>query len=118
MANWQFTLELGDVYHEGKEIHELAGIVAERVKALVAEVRSRRALTLIPKDTYEEMADELENNILPMFEEVRDDASMDVEDFDSAMEDLYDWADTSLDGKWGGKKMCWVNTFAPMKKEE
>lgn len=34
----------------------------------------------------------------------------DVEVFDSAMYDLYEWADTALDENWNGKKMCWVKT--------
>ena len=35
----------------------------------------------------------------------------DDEFFDYVMSDLYDWGDTSLDNKFGGVKMCWINTL-------
>jgi hypothetical protein len=113
MANWQFKLELGDAwqaYDEDKNVQKLAGTVAERIKALVPKIKD------VITPTYRGMAGVLEKDILPMFEEIRDDESMDVNDFDHALCNLYDWAYTSLDGRWGGRKMCWVDTLkAPAK---
>jgi len=31
---------------------------------------------------------------------------IDVDEFDELMSRLYDWADTSLDKHWNGKKLC------------
>jgi hypothetical protein len=113
MANWQFKLELGDAwqaYDEDENVQKLAGTVAERIKALVPSIKR------VPTPTYRRMAGVLEKDILPMFEEVRDDESMGVEDFDSALENLYDWADTRLDNEWNGRAMCWIDTLkAPAK---
>lgn len=106
MANWQFRLEFGDFWHDDDiPLYVKAEIVATRCKALLPDIRSRR------QSIYLEMATELERNIIPFFEELAEEESDSVEDFDDALNDLYDWADTPLDDRWAGKKMCWVNTF-------
>ena len=119
MAKWQFTLELGDFYHlygvdgDGEiTLFELSQKVANKITELIPQLRKLH-LTMICND----MADDLENDILPLFEEIAEIEDEDVENFDYAMEQLYDWADTALDDNWGGKKMCWVNTFKVGKNE-
>lgn len=124
MAKWQFTLELGDFYHDydpdgegGITLVELSQKVADKIKDLVIEIRksSDKNTLKVRNQAFAEkisdMVDDLENDVLPMFEELVETENEDVEDFDYAMETLYDWADVALDNEWSGKKMCWVNTF-------
>lgn len=119
MADWQFKLEFKDLW-KGEEAGELSLIdvtkgVVERIGKLLPEIRARAARTVsadaLLASTLEDMADELENDALPMFEELVETENEDTEDFDLALEVLYDWADSPLDNNFGGKKMCWINTF-------
>lgn len=99
MANWIYKLELKDLWKqrdEGKiSISELARIVAGRIEKA----------TFFKIKTNEEALRE----IVMDFE----DCSDDVDEFDSILEQLYDWADTPLCTPIGEmqRKMCWVNTF-------
>lgn len=63
-----------------------------------------------------------DNTILDLIEEfeyLKDDLEMNnfknkkdfQDDFNYLFNDLYDWADISLDGKFGSKKNCWIETF-------
>lgn len=38
-------------------------------------------------------------------------ADADTDIFNELWERIYDWADQSLDGKFAGKKVCWIKTF-------
>jgi len=116
MARWQFTLELGEFYHKYSPdgdgeitLSELAGKVAEKIKELaprIIKLAKRRTI-------YWGLGEELENEILPLFEEIAENCGDDdIEDFNYAMEQLYDWADIKLDNEWNGKRVCWVDTFS------
>lgn len=110
MANWQFKLEFSDLW-KGYADDELSLVdmskgIVERTKALLPEILKRE------DEIYLEMANELENEVIPMFEALVEEKNEDTEDFDFALYYLYEWADTSLDNnRLGGKKMCWVNTI-------
>lgn len=119
MADWQFKLEFKEFWQDDEiALFDKSQKVVDGIKALLSDIRKQadsisdhfKAFKQL-KESYMDMADELENDILPMFEALVETESEDVEDFDYALEALYEWADTSLDNKWGGKKMCWVNTF-------
>lgn len=118
MADWQFRLDLKDAWKkaENDEINtvELSKIIVERIKALVVEIRERSkskdAVERFLARDFPRMATNLEKDVLVFFEEIVDAENDDTELFDYAMSELYDWADTSLDDKWGGRKMCWVST--------
>lgn len=106
MADWQFKLEFKDFWHDDElALVDRSKTVVERIKALLPEIRKRE------DEIYQDLADELENEVLPMFEELVEVECEDTEEFDTALYYLYEWADTPLDDRWGGKKMCWVNTF-------
>jgi len=103
MANWQMTLDFSqsrNYFREGKiTIVDLAKVVEEEINKNLS----------IARVIDEDLADELECDILPLFEDFGyPEAELTVEDFDNALSSLYDWGDTPLDDKWGGKKMCWV----------
>lgn len=100
MANWITKLRVGDVYHADLPIPELAGVMAKRLKAVDLPV-------WVPLYLVEQCRD-----IVEEFESLAGDPTGNVEDFDGVMEQLYDWADTPLDGQWNGRKLCWVDTLA------
>lgn len=105
MAKWQFTLDFKPFWKKTSP-HIAAGLIAIDIKALLPKIRERKA------EIYQDMAAELEDEILPLFEELAEhEEDDDVELFDSAMYALYEWADTSLDNQFGGRKMCWVSTI-------
>lgn len=102
MAQWQMKLNFSEAkarYLSGK------CTLAELATATVFEIKNKVPAA---KRIDESMGEELENDILPLFEDIVESESEDVDSYDSALESLYDWADTSLDNKFGGKKMCWV----------
>lgn len=113
MADWQFTLNLKDVWKK-ISVDETAKIAVERIRELLPKIRRQANTVLLYDtsltDTLADLADELENEVLPLFEDVVEVGENDVEMFDNAMYNLYEWADTSLDNEWEGKKMCWVST--------
>ena len=117
MANWAYKVDFKKFYHEYPDelsIQEVAEKIVESLNTLLEEIRKEPELRIDIHGAYRpeflDMADDLENDILPMFEELAENEDADEEDFDYVMSDLYDWGDTSLDNKFGGVKMCWINT--------
>jgi len=114
MANWQYRINFTDsreAYDKDGDLQKMALAHVIKIKELIESVKKDL------RRTIREMAKELENEILPMFEEVAENEDMDVDDYDNALECLYDWADTPLDRQWAGKKMCWVETMLKEKIE-
>ena len=110
MSKWQYKLDLKESREQYEKDDNLFALCAAHV------VKIKELIELVRKDhrkTIREMADSLENDVLPYFEEIAEnpDSEYDVEDYDSALTNLYDWADTPLDRNWAGMKMCWVETF-------
>lgn len=103
MAQWQFTLDLQKEYqqYEAAEITmaELSKVIAEKLRLMRHEVFKKYRDESYVYD-LDEIIDSFED-----FAETKDD---DVKLFDHNMEDLYDWGDTRLDNKFGGKAMCWI----------
>ena len=95
MADWQRTLMLKDVW-ETRDHHKIAAAIADRLPKL---------------RPFDEYLDSTRDDIAEEFKSIAEDASSDACDFDEAMRQLYNWADTKLDDKWDGKKVCWVQTF-------
>ena len=105
MANWQMVLDVSDFwdkYPEELRLHELAGKLIERLNKLRPEVESG-----FPEWLYEF------DNCMEDFEIFAEDDTMDyeIEEFDYRLSNLYDWADTSLDSEFGGRKLCWIKSF-------
>lgn len=101
MAKWQRHLRMQPEWGQAQEdeltIQELAGVVAKRL----------RALRPFAEEHIEEKRDELAEE----FEWIAKSPDADREDFDSWMEELYDWGDTRLDADWNGKKVCWIDAI-------
>jgi len=99
MSDCQRILNLKPHYEETRNTlnyQGLSGVVATKLKTL--------------KPFGIDYVDEEILEIIEMFEHDSRDESLNVDGFNSAMSILYDWADQSLDGKIGGKKLCWVQT--------
>lgn len=104
MANWQMRLD----FSQAKRDYQEELITIKQVAQIVVKELNDKLQTA--KDIDLELGEELEDDILPYFEEIAegDEKYYNVHDFDNALEMLYDWADISLDNRFGGKKMCWV----------
>lgn len=101
MANWQLHLKMQPEWSmalEGEITHqELAGTIAKRLKEL--------------RDIGSARADRERVEIADDFEALSTDPWSDEDDFDHLMDMLYDWGDMSLDDKWNGRKVCWIDTI-------
>jgi hypothetical protein len=101
MADWQRTLDLADLWQAEANgemtTSEVAAKLAERLKAL--------------KPFGVESVDSERDDLVEEFTSMGEDPETDSDDFNYVMDQLYDWADTSLDGRVGGKKVCWIKTF-------
>lgn len=98
MANWILTLRVGDdrlAFEKGKI--DLKELTARYAKEL------RRKVDYVRRAWGDDLADDAED-IAHDFEKMVET----VEEFDDALERLYNWADTTLDVSWPRKKLCWV----------
>ena len=102
MANWQLRIDFSETtksYRAGEiTLQQLAREVARQLTGKLEAA----------KRTGGDYAREELEIVRDLFEEIANDDTMSVDDYDNALEQLYDWGDTSLDGKFGGMKMCWI----------
>lgn len=106
MADWQRTLNLLPEWRSAQDgeitPQLMAGVIASRL----------RQLESFGDPTGLDYGRE---EIAERFDEFSSDPGADAEDFDEIMADLYDWADTPLNGHGGKvfscKKACWIKTF-------
>ena len=100
MANWIRTLDIRDAWKQANEheipVFKLASVVADRL--------SKQAP--IP----DEHAENLRQELIDDFQALAEDECDSFEEFNYYMNDLYNWGDISLDGKFNGKKVCWIAT--------
>ena len=90
MSNWQNTLNFKSFWDKEMPIEDKAGMVCNEIGRVFPD----------PGTTIEKIYEEF-NSINS------------VEEFNLALEQLYDWADQEVPpyGKWPQNKMCWVETF-------
>ena len=102
MSNWQFELDFIDLwasFKEDKLTSSQVGIeVAKKLRTLLPKLRKG----LLNQDYIKEL-----DNIAIGFDNIED-----MEDFDNVLEQLYDWADTSLPTPKGQmqRNICWIKT--------
>lgn len=98
MSDWQRKLDFSaytEKYNEGElSIQEFAKIVVEKLKCL--------------KKFNNDYVDYKKEEIIEEFLTLAEDEDSEEDEFNYAMQFLYDWGDISLDGKFGGKKVCWI----------
>ena len=102
MANWQRTLDISESWNKEDSV-SLTGI-----QTLAKEIATK--LTNLATFTNEEIELEKED-IIDAFNDLSKDKEANLCSFNSLMDELYNWADTPLDNKLGGKKVCWIKTF-------
>ncbi len=99
MSQWMRTLDISKEWQEAKDgsitPKQLATVIANKLSGL-----SSLAALNVESDWEKE-------DLIEAFRDFSPDDSKDS--FDSLMEELYDWADISLDGQYIGKrKVCWI----------
>ncbi len=101
MAQWQRIIDVSSsfaLYKQGE------GTVQEIAKEVVLKLKSL-------KEFGNEYIDQQKQDVIESFEFIAEDEESDEDEFNYAFEALYDWGDISLDGVFGGKKVCWIKTF-------
>lgn len=109
MAQWQLKIDLSTEHkaYEDDTITEdkLGPLVATKLKEFRPEVEKAK----FAGESYQGVT-----TILEMFDEITQAFSEadDIELYDQALEDLYDWGDFELDNDtvWG-KKVAWIDTI-------
>jgi len=104
MTDWQLKIDLSDFWHKYPDELTLQEIAIKLVFVL-------ENFKKIVKKRFPDYLESFEE-IIDNFQAFAEDESLDDPDnFDDALEDLYDWADTHLDERpFGGKKLCWIST--------
>jgi hypothetical protein len=104
MAQWQRHLRLQPEWSKAQEdeisVQELAGVIAERL------------LALQPFTGRDEWVESERIDLADEFAAISREASIDEEEFDGWMSQLYNWGDTALDSHWNGRKVCWIDTMS------
>lgn len=103
MANWVRKIKLNPWWDQAKDGTVSIQILADKIAAKLA------ALPVFVEDDINFARDEL----VDQFKSIASDPFAGRDDFDSIMDELYDWGDTSLDGsQWMGRKVCWIDTMS------
>lgn len=108
MANWLTVLPLKDIWEGPRtgrmSVADLAGMVADRLEAL-----------RLPRECTEEQVLELRQRkdaLIESFRALARGQNTSLQAFDLVMCDLYDWADTPINGHGPySTRLCWVNTL-------
>lgn len=110
MSEWQYELDVKKSWKEALEkkitIMELSEIMFHKLEKLEQKINLNQK---IPSHINDDLGD-----IISEFEDISLDYGEKEEDltsyFNDCMQQLYDWADMSLDDNFGGKKICWIGT--------
>jgi hypothetical protein len=107
MANWQYTLNIKEIWQKGIENKvtsvELAKVVVEKLKELRPKLLSRFGENSFVCSEQDALIVDFEEHI----EEGVDDDDC----FNDIFSRLYDWADINLTPEvWPPQKLCWVKT--------
>lgn len=101
MVEWNHTLRIGDIWKsaDDREItpQETARRIADRLSALKVS---------------DDFADDREC-VVECFMDVAETPDATFDDFDVAMDALYDWGDIRLSDGWPGKRLCWIDRILP-----
>ena len=95
MADWVNRIDLSDITEDIDEDDDQS--VIDGAKKIAAAIKQA--------PFYKTQKGYLQPIIDSFDQEVKDKYS-----FNMALGELYDWGDIALDGKWDGRKMCWIKT--------
>ncbi len=97
MSQWMHTLDIEKEWDASNKDESLVYKTAEAI--------------MLGLKKFNIKDDEILDELIEQFEYLSEDPSTNYEEFNCYMNDLYDWADTSLDNVFGGRKNCWIKTF-------
>jgi len=105
MTEWQYQIEIADLidkYEQDKDVKSFARTLSLR---LIEFIDGAVRKPFIPEDEWEDY--------LGIIQLIATDLEIaeEIYEVDEALEKLYDLGDTSLDYKFGGKKLIWINTI-------
>jgi hypothetical protein len=100
MANWKYKIELkadSDRCDDGEiTIAQLSGIVAEKLKALPCYNSPGNIGTTLLE-------------IVERFADLSEDENAEQDEFNSILQELYDWGDTEIGPvAWPKHRLCWI----------
>jgi hypothetical protein len=98
MAEWKYVLDVKDAWQKTKKkelpIKEFISILIKKAQKL--NIQNDGLLEYLMED----------------FKRLLEEDSIDIEEFDSLWEELYNWADQETEpGHWPRHKLCWIRTF-------
>lgn len=100
MANWLHKLDIKEEWEDCADdkisFRVLAGVIADKLSKI---------------DFKNEDFNFERDDIVFNFRDLAKDDKARVGEFDSLMDELYDFADTELDDNFNGDKLLWVGTF-------
>ena len=102
MAQWQMKIDFTNAKKQyiDEEI-DVKNLAVLTVKCLRKHVEQAQRIDYELGGQLDEIIQEFENI-------AHVDSELDIDDYDNVLVFLYDWADTSLDNHWNGKKMAWI----------
>jgi hypothetical protein len=107
MADWQRTLRLNPEWDQCKADE----ITLQQCAASIAV--KLRALAPFSDDPLHPLEwDSERDELTERFEGLAGDETATSDEFNSIMDDLYDWGDTRMEPRWNGKKVCWIDTMS------
>jgi len=96
MSQWVRTL---NIITEWKASNDDESLVYKTADSIAKKLKAFK----ISDDAFLE-------DIIEDFELLASDVNCTYDSFNYSMQNLYNWADTSLDNEWNGKKNCWIRT--------
>ena len=102
MSGWMHNIDLSQEW----PLAESVALSPQNFSTVVV-----KKLRAIGKYDDEILSRDLEN-LIGRFEELSEDEKSSKDEFDDVMDDLYEWADTSLDGRWNGKRALRIRIIA------
>ena len=108
MSKWKYTLYIKDEFKKAKETESKEDNII-LLKKIISELKrifntNKDVEIEIFIDQFNEIKDYLEADV---YDDIKEFQST----FNVVFDDLYDWADISLDRKFGGWKNCWIETL-------
>lgn len=98
MSHWIHKLDIHDAWVKSEgdgDFKALSKVIIEKLAAI----------------DFGPHYNEERDGVIEAFQDLIDDSSATMGEFDSMMDELYDFGDIKLDSNFGGKKLMWVNTF-------
>ena len=108
MARWMFTLNLKSFWKEDISTKQKGQEVYKAIQTLIEKVESFGRLSVDDKLYYSSGLEEISE----MFNDLSDEEDEAIDEFNYAMRELYDLADTVVPSSSASTaKFCWIKTI-------